>query len=146
MTLDTKMPMGIAEIQQCIPHRYPFLLLDRVNEYTPGKGLVALKNVSFTDPHLQGHFPNNPVMPGVLQIEALAQASAVFGKLEVPTMTTCFLTEVSSARFRRLVVPGDTMLLTVKLEKRRSMFFWFTGEITIGSEVASQINFSAKLE
>src|SRR5689334_18275711 len=101
--LDTiKFPMDIPDIQRCIPHRYPFLLIDRIIEYRKGEGIVALKNISFTDPHLQGHFPDRPVMPGVLQIEAMAQASAVYGRLESPDTKNCLLTEVTSARFRRL--------------------------------------------
>lgn len=140
------LPLGVDQIQNYIPHRYPFLLIDRITEYQPGEGIVALKNVSFTDPYLQGHFPGNPVMPGVLQIEAMAQACAVFGRLTEPTSSTCLLTEVSESRFRRMVVPGDTMVLKVKVEKRRKNFFWFEGEIFVDQTLAASIKLSAKLD
>jgi len=140
------LPFGIAEIQEYIPHRFPFLLIDRVTEFVAGERIVAIKNVSFTDPYLQGHFPGNPVMPGVLQIEALAQASAVYGRLTEPNSSSCLLTEVSEARFRRMVIPGDTMVLNVRVEKRRKNFFWFQGEIHVDQTLAANIKFSAKLD
>lgn len=142
---EVSFPMDIIEIQKRVPHRYPFLLVDRILEYVPDQKIVGLKNVSFTDPYLQGHFPGNPVVPGVLQIEALAQASAVFGRLVEPDTEGCLLTEVTQARFRRPVVPGDTMILDVTVEKRRKNFFWFSGEIFVDSQLAATIKFSAKL-
>ncbi len=140
-----EMPMGIEQIEKCIPHRYPFLLIDRVVQYVAGVSLEGLKNVSATDPILQGHFPGHPVMPGVLQIEALAQLAAVFGKLEEPARQSVLLTEVSEARFRRQVVPGDTLLLHVNCLKRRQSFFWFEGIARVGEHEAMRVSFSAKL-
>lgn len=142
---DIQFPIGIEDIKKYIPHRYPFLLVDRIIEYQPGERIIGLKNVSYNEPQLQGHFPGNPVMPGVLQIEALAQTSAVYGKLTQPDAVGCLLTEVSSARFRRQVVPGDTMILDCRVEKQRKSFFWFAGEIKIDNDVAAVIKFSAKL-
>jgi 3-hydroxyacyl-[acyl-carrier-protein] dehydratase len=140
------MPLGIKEIQEYIPHRFPFLLVDRITEYTPGESIVAIKNVSFTDPYLQGHFPGHPVMPGVLQIEAMAQACAVYGRMMEPHTTTCLLTEVTESRFRRQVVPGDTMVIKVKVDKQRKSFYWFTGEIFVGDTLAATVKLSAKLD
>ena len=142
---EARMPLSVEDIKRMIPHRYPFLLVDRVTEYEPGKGIRGIKNVTIAEPHLQGHFPENPVMPGVLQVEALAQIGAVFGRLEEPTVEGCLLAEVESARFRRMVVPGDTLHLQVQLEKRRKNFFWFSATASVDGLVACEVKFSAKL-
>ncbi len=139
-------PFGVEEIKTLIPHRYPFLFVDRIVSYTPGESIVGIKNISYSDPVLQGHFPGNPVMPGVLQIEAMAQTSAVYGRLTEPETTSCLLTEVRSARFRRTVVPGDVMTLELTLQNRRKNFFWFNGRVLVADQVAGQVEFSAKLD
>lgn len=144
-SFDLRLPLGTEEIKKLIPHRYPFLLVDRIIEYVPGESIVGIKNVSIGEPYLDGHFPGNPVMPGVLQVEALAQASAVFGRLTEPTVEGCLLAEISEARFRRLVVPGDTLRLDIKVEKRRKNFFWFIAEALVEGQVAASVKFSAKL-
>lgn len=137
-------PMGIQEIQQCIPHRYPFLLIDRVLEAVPHERILAIKNLSFTDPALQGHFPGSPVMPGVLIVEAIAQAAAVLGHLSYEHgLTQCYLTEVTSARFRRPVVPGDRMTLEVKVLKSRAPFYWFDATCTVDNELAAEVKLTA---
>ncbi len=114
--------MDIREIVRNLPHRYPFLLIDRVLEIDPGKRVVALKNVTYNEPFFPGHFPGDPIMPGVLIVEALAQAGAVLllhdmadreGKL-------VYFTGIDKARFRRTVVPGDQLRLTVEVLKFRS--------------------------
>jgi 3-hydroxyacyl-[acyl-carrier-protein] dehydratase len=114
--------MDIREIARNLPHRYPFLLIDRVLEIDPGKRVVALKNVTYNEPFFRGHFPGDPIMPGVLIIEALAQAGAVLllhdmadreGKL-------VYFTGIDKARFRRTVVPGDQLRLTVEVLKFRA--------------------------
>ena len=114
--------MDIREIARNLPHRYPFLLIDRVLEIDPGKRVVALKNVTYNEPFFRGHFPGDPIMPGVLIIEALAQAGAVLllhdmadreGKL-------VYFTGIDKARFRRTVVPGDQLRLTVEVIKFRA--------------------------
>jgi 3-hydroxyacyl-[acyl-carrier-protein] dehydratase len=140
-----EMPMLVGDIKKLIPHRFPFLLIDRITEYVPQSRIVALKNVSYTEQHLQGHFPDNPIMPGVLQVEALAQASAVFGSLEQPSATQCLLTEISSTRFRRQVIPGDQLLLTVTVKKFRNSFFWFAGAASVEGQVTCECEFSAKV-
>lgn len=114
--------MDIREIARNLPHRYPFLLIDRVLEIDPGKRVVALKNVTYNEPFFRGHFPGDPIMPGVLIVEALAQAGAVLllhdmadreGKL-------VYFTGIDKARFRRTVVPGDQLRLTVEVLKFRA--------------------------
>lgn len=144
MDFNFEYPFGISDIQKCIAHRYPFLLVDRVDEYLKGEGLRATKNVSYTDPYIQGHFPDHPVMPGVLQVEALAQVAAIFGKLEEPRKHSVLLTEISEARFRRQVVPGDTLSLEVSCLKKRSSFFWFEAKASVDGQEATSVKFSAK--
>ena len=105
--------MDISAIEALLPHRYPFLLLDRVVALEPGKRIVALKNVSINDPFFTGHFPGYPVMPGVLIVEALAQAGAVMmlQDMDDPKDKIPFFAAIDKAKFRRQVVPGDQLLL-----------------------------------
>ncbi|MEM9302962.1 MAG: 3-hydroxyacyl-ACP dehydratase FabZ [Pseudomonadota bacterium] len=107
----------IERIIECLPHRYPFLLIDRVVDYELGTWLTALKNVTINEPFFQGHFPNHPVMPGVLVLEALAQASGVLAQLSVeqdPDRNPLFyLVKIDKARFSRTVTPGDQLMLKV---------------------------------
>ena len=116
--------MGIAEIKEYLPHQYPFLLVDRVLELEPEKRIVALKNVTINEPFFQGHFPHYPVMPGVLIVEAMAQAAALLSFKSLGTKrddnTVVYLVGVDGARFKRPVVPGDTLILEAEkiLEKR----------------------------
>ncbi len=124
------------DIQNIIPHRYPFLLVDKIIEMQPGKKAVGIKNVTINEPFFQGHFPGNPIMPGVLQVEALAQVGAVAvlsmeenkGKLAV-------FTGIDKLRFKRQVVPGDTLRLEVEIIKMRRNIG--TGEATayVGDEI-----------
>jgi len=113
--------MDIRGILQSIPHRYPFLLLDRVLEIDPGKRVVALKNVTYNEPFFPGHFPGEPIMPGVLIVEAMAQAGAVLLLHEMADRDDklVFFTGIDKARFRRTVVPGDQLRLTVEVLKIR---------------------------
>lgn len=137
--------LGVEEIQKILPHRYPFLLVDRVLEMGDTKA-VGLKNVSMNEHFFQGHFPGKPVMPGVLMIEALAQVGGVLflsksenkGKL-------AFLVAVNDARFRRMVVPGDQLRLEVEILKMKSKIGVMHGVAKVdGEEVCSaQIMFSA---
>ncbi|KAF1290300.1 3-hydroxyacyl-[acyl-carrier-protein] dehydratase FabZ [Enterococcus sp. CU9D] len=110
--------MTIEEIKAIIPHRYPFLLIDRVEELEEGKRIVAKKNVTVNEPFFQGHFPQEPVMPGVLIIEALAQAGAVaLLSLEDYQGKTAYFGALDKAKFRKKVVPGDTLMLEVEITK-----------------------------
>lgn len=140
----TKYPLDILDIQKCIPHRHPFLLIDRVLEASPNERIVATKNVSVSEPALQGHFPGNPVMPGVMIVEACAQATAVLGHLSYDGgLNLCLLTEVTSARFRRPVVPGDVLRIEATVIKRRPPFFWFDAVCTVDGEPAAEVKLSA---
>ncbi|MBP1048139.1 3-hydroxyacyl-ACP dehydratase FabZ [Enterococcus sp. BWM-S5] len=114
--------MNIQEIMEIIPHRYPFLLLDKVEEMVAGEKVVAKKNVTMNEPFFQGHFPSEPVMPGVLIIEALAQAGAV-ALLSMPEFKgkTAYFGAMDKVRFRQKVVPGDTLTLEVEILKVKSV-------------------------
>lgn len=112
------MILGIKEIQEIIPHRYPFLLIDRIEELEEGKRVVAYKNVTFNEYFFQGHFPQEPVMPGVLVIEALAQAGAVaLLKMKKFKGKTGYFTGIDRARIRRKVIPGDILKLEAEIIK-----------------------------
>ncbi len=114
------MIIGVEEIQRVLPHRYPFLLVDRIVEIEPGKRVVGIKNVTYNEPFFQGHFPGNPVMPGVLIIEAMAQVGA-YASLNYPEVQgkIAYLAAVDRARFRRPVVPGDQLRIEVELIRMR---------------------------
>jgi len=129
------------EIKQFLPHRYPFLLVDRVLECTPGKTLTAIKNVSVNEPFFQGHFPQKAIMPGVLIIEALAQATGILGfrtMSEAPRDDLLYmLVGVDNVRFKRQVIPGDQLMLKVKLEKRSRIVWKFTCEASVDDELVT---------
>jgi len=117
------MELRIAEILRILPHRYPFLLVDRVIEVDPEKRIVAIKNVSFNEPFFQGHFPGTPVMPGVLTIEAMAQTGAIIGLLAQKTdlsKTLVYFMGIDEARFRRPIVPGDQMRIVAEVLRQKS--------------------------
>ncbi|GIU09452.1 3-hydroxyacyl-ACP dehydratase FabZ [Shewanella glacialipiscicola] len=132
--------MDIKEILQYLPHRYPFLLIDRVLDYTPGVSLQAIKNVSINEPFFQGHFPVQPVMPGVLILEAMAQAT---GLLAFKTMSDdvpppgvlYYFAGIDNARFRRVVEPGDQIHFEVKMIKERRGIGVFYGEAKVDGEL-----------
>lgn len=104
------------EIQKLLPHRYPFLLVDKIIDYTPGKRAVGIKNVTINEPHFTGHFPNRPLMPGVLIVEAMAQVGGVV-MTQLPNLEESFFVfaGIDKVRFRRQVVPGDQLVMTVEL-------------------------------
>jgi len=130
------------EIKNLLPHRYPFLLIDRVLDYDLGKSLTAVKNISVNEPYFQGHFPIKPVMPGVLLIEALAQAAAILGSLSLAGTLEVeplyLLVGVDNARFRQPVEPGDQLIINVDfLTVRRNIWKFNTYATVTGKKVAS---------
>lgn len=130
--------LDINEIKKIIPHRYPFLLLDRVLELETGKSCVALKNITVNEPYFQGHFPEEPVMPGVLIIEALAQAGAVaILSLDNYKGKTAYFGGIKNARFKRKVVPGDQLRLEVEITSMRMSMGMGVGTAYVGDEVAA---------
>ncbi len=139
----------IDEIQKIIPHRYPFLLVDRVEDIVPGQSAVGVKNVTMNEPHFTGHFPNQPVMPGVLIVEAMAQTAAVLvGKsldLADANMSVYFMA-IDGVKFRRMVVPGDQVLMKVEVTRPGGKVWKFHGEATVNGEKACEADFTAMMQ
>jgi len=131
--------MDIQQIQSLLPHRYPFALVDRVIESEPGRRLVAIKNVTINEPFFQGHFPSKPVMPGVLLIEAMAQATGLLAmeSAEVPKEAIYYLVGVDKARFKRPVVPGDQLVFEVEVIKNRREIWVFAAEAKVDDNVVA---------
>ena len=118
--MDVQLPLDVVRIQQLLPHRYPFLLVDRVTEFEANKRVVGIKNVTINEPFFQGHFPGHPVMPGVLVIEALAQTGGILTQLSHQSAATdklFYLVKIDNAKFSRMVVPGDRLELNVELKR-----------------------------
>jgi 3-hydroxyacyl-[acyl-carrier-protein] dehydratase len=136
--------LQVQEIMALLPHRYPFLLIDRVLDFTPGESLTAIKNVSINEPIFTGHFPGMPIFPGVLILEAMAQATGILGFKTVTERAENELylfAGIDEARFKKPVVPGDTLVLEVKFLKERRNMWKFYGE----AKVEGQIVCSAEL-
>ena len=130
--------LQIQEIMALLPHRYPFLLIDKVIDFTPGESLTAVKNVTINEPIFTGHFPGMPIFPGVLILEALAQATGILGFKTVTERTENELylfAAIDEARFKKPVVPGDTMILEVKFLKERRNMWKFYGEAKVDGQV-----------
>ncbi|WP_297830046.1 3-hydroxyacyl-ACP dehydratase FabZ [Thermomonas sp.] len=140
-TTAVTLPVDVTEIQRLLPHRYPFLLVDRVVELEPNKRVLAYKNVSINEPFFQGHFPGKPVMPGVLVIEALAQAGGLLTQLSSdpgdPLTETFYLVKVDNAKFSNMVGPGDRLELDVELRRRIRNMAQYVGVARVdGQQVA----------
>ena len=134
------MSMDIHEILKRLPHRYPFLLVDRVLELEKGKRILALKNVTMNEPYFVGHFPHRPVMPGVVMLEALAQAAAILAFENIGVLpdekTVFYFAGIDSARFKRPVEPGDQLMLHATLERSRAGIVKFSARGLVGDSVA----------
>ena len=134
--------LDINKILEYLPHRYPFLMIDRVLSCEPGKRLSAIKNVTINEPFFQGHFPHHPVMPGVLIIEAMAQACAILTfhseQHRADERLVYYFVGIDNARFKKPVMPGDTLRLEVTFEKLRGVFGRGQGVATVDGEVAVQ--------
>lgn len=131
--------IDIHEIQRLLPHRYPFLLVDRVIEYTPGEHLVAIKNITFNEPQFTGHFPQRVIMPGVLILEALAQATGLLAFKTADDVQSdnalYYLAGIDNARFKKPVEPGDQLRLEVKLVTNKRNFWKFSAEASVDGEI-----------
>jgi 3-hydroxyacyl-[acyl-carrier-protein] dehydratase len=134
------MTFNIQEIMDFLPHRYPFLLIDRVVEFEPAKRLVAIKNVTMNEPFFQGHFPGLPIMPGVLVIEAMAQAGAIIMMTEMPDRETklAVFTGIEKAKFRRQVTPGDQLRIEVEVLAFKSRVGRMEAKALVDGKVACQ--------
>lgn len=148
MSADTEplTAIDIAGILELLPHRYPMLLVDRVEDLVPGERAVGIKNVTFNEPFFQGHFPGHPVMPGVLIVEALAQTAAVVALASMPRKAQgqpVYFMSISDARFRRPVGPGDTLRLQVEKDKVRQGVWRFIAKALVDDKVVAEAKFSA---
>jgi len=136
-----QLPIDVCQIQELLPHRYPFLLVDRVLELdVEAKRILAQKNVSINEPFFQGHFPGRPIMPGVLIIEALAQAGGVMTQLTLGRDSQSklfYMVKVENARFNKQVVPGDVLMLDVQMKRLIRNMGWYYGEAKVNGEVVA---------
>jgi beta-hydroxyacyl-ACP dehydratase FabZ len=137
--------MEQAEIQSLLPHRYPFLLVDRVQELDPDRRIVGIKNVTINEPFFQGHFPGRPVMPGVLILEAMAQVGAVlaFKSMGHGTRPAVYLTGIDGAKFRKPVVPGDRLRFEIDVVKKRGPFWKMQGKAFVEADVVCEAEVTA---
>lgn len=137
--------MEQAEIQALLPHRYPFLLVDRVMELDPDRRIVGIKNVTVNEPFFQGHFPGRPVMPGVLILEAMAQVGGLlaFKSLGPATRPVVYLTGVDGAKFRKPVVQGDRLRFEIEVLKKRSPFWKMAGKAYVETELVCEAEVTA---
>ena len=131
--------MDAMQIMETLPHRYPFLLIDKITACEPGKSITAVKNVSINEPFFQGHFPGKPVMPGVLIIEAMAQAGGVLSHVtlgDVEPKPLFVLAGVNNARFRRFVAAGDQLVIDINVEKVKRGIWFYKCTARVGDELA----------
>ena len=137
MSHNVQLPLDVIEIQKLLPHRYPFMLVDRVVEFEPNKRVLAYTNVTANEPFFQGHFPGHPVMPGVLVVEALAQAGGVLTQLSNGSTADgrlFYLVKIDNAKFSKMVVPGDRLDLEVSLKRVIRNVAIYTGIASVNGE------------
>jgi beta-hydroxyacyl-ACP dehydratase FabZ len=136
----------IQEIMELLPHRYPFLLVDRIVEWDPGKRIVGIKNVTINEPFFQGHFPGHPIMPGVLIIEAVAQAGGILAlKALGGEKRIAYFTGIDNCKFRRPVVPGDQLRLEVSIVARKGFYWKMRGEASVDGVVVAKADVTASI-
>ncbi len=138
--MEYSFPLGVETIKDLLPHRDPFLMLDEILECIPHESVTAIKNVTADEPHFQGHFPGNPVMPGVLIVEAMAQAGGVLSHIsngDTEPKPLYFLARVEEARFRRPVVPGEQLVIKVEAHKVKRGMWWYRGEARVEDQVVA---------
>jgi len=135
-----KNSLDIHQVLRMLPHRYPFLLIDRVLDYTKGESLTAIKNVTINEPFFPGHFPSRPVMPGVLVVEAMAQACGILTNLSDDTLTSdkgiVLFVGIDKARFKRQVEPGDQLRFEVRITRKMRGIWMYEGSAFVGEELA----------
>ena len=138
---------NIQDIIKILPHRYPFILIDRIDEVKPGESVNAIKNVTINEPYFQGHFPGQPVMPGVLSLESIAQPTAflMLYELDDPLKKNMFISGVDGVRFRRLIVPGDQLEINIQLKLKKLTLYKFEGTIKIDNQLAVQAIITSNL-
>lgn len=139
----------IEDIQRRIPHRYPFLFIDSVKDIYLNKSAIGVKNVTFNEPHFQGHFPKKPIMPGVTIVEAMAQTSAILVSHSLGTLDEellVYFMTLDNCRFRKIVSPGDVLELHVSVLRKGSKIWKFQGRAIVDNSVVSEAVFSAMLE
>ena len=139
-------PIDILEIMKSLPHRYPFIMIDRILELVPGEKVVALKNVTINEPFFQGHFPGNPIMPGVLIIEAMGQAGAVLAAESMPREgngSLIFFMGMDRVKFRKPVIPGDQLVFEMKFLKRRGKVFKMAGIAYVDEKIVAEAQLMA---
>ena len=149
-TISEKTKFEISDIIKILPHRYPFILVDKIEIIKPGESLTALKNVTINEPFFQGHFPGNPIMPGVLQIEGMAQTAAVICMLahninEDVNLNIFFMT-IDKARFRKPVIPGDIIYYYLKKNRQRSSVWKYKGEAYVQGSLIAEAEISAMID
>lgn len=136
-------------IQKILPHRYPFLLVDKVTDIDPGKSAIGIKNVTFNEPHFQGHFPGTPIMPGVTIIESMAQTAGVMVGMSLGltdgNLLIYFMT-IEKAKFRRKVVPGDVLKMHIETKRGGSKVWKFVGRAEVDGELAATAEFTAMMD
>ena len=137
----------INDIIKVLPHRYPFILIDRIEITEPGERLIALKNMTINEPFFQGHFPGQPVMPGVLSLEIMAQAGSflMLSQVEDPLSTNMFFSAVEKTKFRKPIIPGDQLMVHMTLAKKKINLCKFHGVCKVDDEVVAEAFFSANL-
>ena len=137
----------INDIIKVLPHRYPFILIDRIEITEPGERLIALKNMTINEPFFQGHFPGQPVMPGVLSLEIMAQAGSflMLSQVEDPLSTNMFFSAVEKTKFRKPIVPGDQLMIHMTLAKKKLNLCKFHGVCKVDDEIVAEAFFSANL-
>ena len=133
------------EIQNILPHRYPFLLVDQITELEPNIKAVGIKNVTINEPFFQGHFPNNPIMPGVLIVEAMAQVAGILAFRSGKQGNIIYFMSIEKAKFRKPVIPGNQLKLAIKVLKIRNNVWKFSGEAFVNDVLVSEAEFTAML-
>ncbi len=137
--------MDINEIMKYLPHRYPFLLVDRIIEIQPGESITGIKNVSINEPFFQGHFPGQPIMPGVLIIEAIAQAAAIMAFYSGAEGKSVYFMAIENAKFRHPVTPGDQLILEIKVLQRRGNVWKVSGTAKVNDKLVSEADLTAMI-